>query len=415
VSAAKSFDISKRELWEAYKRVRANKGAAGVDRQTLQEFELNLADNLYKLWNRLSSGSYFPPPVRLVEIPKNDGGVRPLGIPTVTDRIAQAVIKARLEPLAEPHFHPDSYGYRPRKSALDAVGKARERCWRRNWVVDLDITGFFDNLDHDLVMRAVRKLTSCRVTCLYVERWLKAPLKTTDGTLVERVKGSPQGAVISPLLANIFMHFAFDEWMRVEYPNITFERYADDVVVHCASEQQAQNVRRAIDRRLARCKLEAHPQKTKIVYCKDSNRQGSYENESFVFLGYEFRPRSATSRKGATFISFLPAVSKQARKAMYQKLRKLRLHRRSDLSLDEIVDRVDRILRGWINYYGAFYSSALRPIFHHFHRILAKWVQRKYKKLRTAPRRARQWLADVYQRQPELFTHWARGYQPTTG
>jgi RNA-directed DNA polymerase len=236
---AKPFQISKRVVWEAYKRVKANKGAAGVDSESIEEFEQNLRDNLYKLWNRMSSGSYFPPPVRLVSIPKKDGGERKLGIPTVSDRVAQTVAKMYLEPLVEPHFHRDSYGYRPGKSAIDAVTAARQRCWRYDWLIDLDVRGFFDNLDWSLVMRAVRKYTQCPWILLYVQRWLQASMQMADGTLVLRTKGTPQGGVISPLLANIFLHLAFDDWMRKTHPGVPFERYADDMVAHCKTEKQA--------------------------------------------------------------------------------------------------------------------------------------------------------------------------------
>ena len=250
MSQAKSFVIPKQLVWEAYKRVKANQGAAGVDAESVEQFERQLKDNLYKIWNRMSSGTYFPPPVRTVAIPKQDGGERMLGIPTVADRIAQTVVALYLEPSVEPQFHPDSYGYRPNKSAHQAIGAARERCWRYGWVLDLDIRGFFDNLDHRLVMRAVRKYTDCRWVLLYIERWLTAPAQLEDGSLVARAKGTPQGGVVSPLLANIFLHLAFDSWMRQTYPAVAFERYADDVIVHCQSEEQAQAVKRAIAARL---------------------------------------------------------------------------------------------------------------------------------------------------------------------
>ncbi len=300
MTKAKPFDIPKRAVWEAYKRVKANGGAAGVDEQSIAEFEEDLKNNLYKLWNRMSSGSYIPPPVRRVEIPKDNGGVRPLGIPTVTDRIAQAVVKAYLEPELEKHFHPDSYGYRPKKSGIEAVGVARARCWRYDWVLDLDIAGFFDNLDHELMMRAVRKHTDCKWALLYIERWLKAPARMTDGSLQPREKGTPQGGVISPLLANLFLHYAFDEWMRRNQPSIPFERFADDAICHCKSETQAQWLKERIEQRLAECRLELHPQKTKIVYCKDDDRRENYPNEKFDFLSYTFRPRRSKNRWGST-------------------------------------------------------------------------------------------------------------------
>ena len=307
----KSFEISKWAVWEAYRRVKANKGAAGVDGQSIEEFEQDLKGNLYRLWNRLSSGSYFPPPVRAVEIPKRDGSPRVLGVPTVADRIAQTVVRLYLEPGVEPVFHPDSYGYRPGRSALEAVGVCRKRCWRQDWVLDLDLKSFFDSVPHDLVLKAVARHTDLRWVLLYVERWLKAPLQREDGSLVGRDRGTPQGSAISPLLANMFLHYAFDVWMRREYPAVPFERYCDDVIVHARSEQHARQLRDAIASRLAECGLALNERKTRIVYCKDADRRGSYEHVSFDFLGYTFRPRRARSRFGTYFLSFLPAVSGQ--------------------------------------------------------------------------------------------------------
>ncbi len=306
---AKPYDISKQLVWEAYLRVKAKRGAAGVDGQSIEAFEVNVKDNLYKIWNRLSSGSYIPPPVKLVEIPKGNGGTRPLGIPTVGDRIAQMVVKMTLEPFVEPHFHAASFGYRPGKSALDAVGIARERCWRKGWVIDLDIKGFFDNLDHELVERAVAHHTEISWVKLYVGRWLRAPVQKPDGTLEARIKGTPQGGVISPLLANLFLHYAFDAWMARTFPVVQFERYADDIIVHCGSEGEAQSMLEAIRSRLANCGLELHPVKTRIVYCKDDDRPGSHSNTSFDFLGYTFQPRRAKTRWGKFFVSFLPAMA----------------------------------------------------------------------------------------------------------
>ncbi len=277
-----------------------------------------------------------------------------------------------LEPLVEPHFHPDSYGYRPKKSALQAVGVARGRCWRFDWVVDLDIQGFFDNLDHALVMRAVEKYTDCRWVLLYIERWLKAPAQSRDGILTARAKGTPQGGVASPLLANIFLHLAFDDWMGKTHPEVPFERYADDVIAHCASEEQAQAVKRSIEARLRRCKLELHPEKTKIVYCKDDDRRGSYPNEKFDFLGYTFRARRSKNRWGKYFINFSPAVSNQAATKMRREMRRWRLHLRSDKALDDLAHMWNPVLRGWINYYGRFYKSALHPVFRQLNRTNTK-------------------------------------------
>jgi len=415
VNKAKPFCISKRIVWEAYKRVKANKGAAGVDEISITEFEKDMKNNLYKLWNRMSSGSYFPPPVRSVEIPKSSGGQRVLGIPTVADRIAQTVVKMYLEPKLEPHFHRDSYGYRLGKSAVQAVGVARERCWRYDWVLDMDIQGCFDNLDHELLMRAVQRHTDCRWMLLYIERWLKAPAQQPDGALVQREKGTPQGGVISPLLANLFLHYAFDEWMRRNSPYVPFERYADDAIVHCKSEKQARWLKEAIGKRLAECKLELHPEKTKIVYCKDVDRQGNYPREKFDFLGYTFRPRRSKNRWGKYFVNFTPAVSDKAAREMRRTMRGWRLHLRSDKTLEDISRMFNPILRGWINYYGRYYRSALYPTFRVLDRTLVRWATRKYKRLRGHPRRATHWLGRIARREPYLFAHWEIGLRPAAG
>lgn len=413
---AKPFGISKRMVWEAYKRVKANKGAAGVDRESIEEFERNLRDNLYKLWNRMASGSYFPPPVRLVAIPKKDGGERKLGIPTVSDRVAQGVVKAYLEPLVEPHFHPDSYGYRPGKSAIDAVAAARQRCWRYDWLIDLDIRGLFDNLDWSLILRAVRKYTQCPWVLLYVQRWLEAPMQTADETLVPRTKGTPQGSVVSPLVANIFLHLAFDDWMRKTHPDVPFERYADDAVAHCKTEEQAQAVRRSIEQRLAQCQLELNPQKTKIVYCKDDDRRGRHEVEKFDFLGYTFRPRRSKNRRGKFFVNFTPAVSNDAATKMRRTMRSWRLHLRSDKAIEDLAHMWNPVLRGWIQYYGKFYKSALHSVFRHLNRTLAHWATRKFKRLRRHRQRAEHWLGRLARREPRLFAHWELlGLLPTAG
>lgn len=408
----KPFDISKGVVWEAYRRVKANRGAAGVDEQSITEFERDLKGNLYKLWNRLSSGSYFPPPVRAVEIPKRGGGSRVLGVPTVSDRIAQTVVRLYLEPMVEVIFHPDSYGYRPGRSALDAVGVCRERCWRNDWVLDLDVRAFFDSVPHDLILRAVAHHSDQRWVLLYVERWLKAPLQREDGTLVARERGTPQGSAISPLLANLFLHYAFDAWMARNHPTVRFERYCDDVIVHAASEKHARELREAIAGRLAECGLELNERKTRIVYCKDVDRRGSYEHERFDFLGYTFRPRLSKSRFGKHFVNFTPAVSDEASKRMRREMRRWGLHRRSDKSLTDLARMFNAVLQGWINYYGRFYKSELYPIFRHLNEILVRWVLGKYKRLRRHRGRARRFLADVARRQPDLFAHWRFGVRP---
>ena len=386
-----------------------------MDGESIAECEKDLKNNLYKLWNRMSSGSYFPPPVRLVEIPKDDGRRRTLGIPTVADRVAQMVAKMYLEPEVEDCFHPDSYGYRPGKSAAEAIGVARKRCFRYAWVLDLDIKGFFDNLDHELMMRAVRKHTDCKWVLLYIDRWLKAPILTADGTPASRDKGTPQGSVISPLLANLFLHYAFDAWMSRNYPVIPFERYADDIVVHCRSRKQAGWIKTKVEKRLIQCKLELHPEKTSVVYCKDENRKENYPNEKFDFLGYRFRPRRAKSRQGEYFIGFLPAVSDKAAKRIRQEMRSWSIDRRSDRSIEELSRKYNPIIRGWINYYGQYYKSALRWTFNVFNRILTRWAMRKYRRLKGHRRRATHWLGRLAVRQPQLFAHWQIGFRPAAG
>jgi RNA-directed DNA polymerase len=416
MAEVKPYTISKQVVWEAYQKVKANDGAAGVDGQSIEAFESDLKNNLYKVWNRMSSGSYFPPPVRLVEIPKAGGGLRPLGIPTVADRVAQMVVKTHLEPLVEPHFHDDSYGYRPGKSALDAVATARQRCWRSGWVIDLDIKGFFDNLDHDLVMRAVRHHDKTPWVLLYIERWLKAPVQRRDGSLEERTKGSPQGAVVSPLLANLFLHYAFDSWMQRNHPGIQFERYADDVIVHVKSKAQAELLLEAIRARLAECGLELHPVKTKIVYCQDSDRNGQHEHIQFDFLGYTFRPRRAKNYRGKPFVSFLPGVSNKAGKAIRATIRDWRLAAtRNNQSLEDLAQRVNPSVRGWVDYYGRFYRSALTPVLRHLERALIRWVRRKYKRFRGHATNAAHWLGRVARRDPHLFVLWQIGIRPATG
>lgn len=413
---AKPFAISKQVVWQAYQKVKANHGAAGVDGESIEAFEADWKNNLYKIWNRMSSGSYFPPPVRVVEIPKASGGQRRLGIPTVADRVAQMVVKLDLEPQVEPHFHPDSYGYRPGKSALDAVATARQRCWRRDWVIDLDIKGFFDNLDWNLVLKAVHHHDQTPWVLLYIERWLKAPVQQPDGSHQERTKGSAQGAVISPLLANLFMHHAFDMWMKRTYPDVPFERYADDVIIHAKSKAQAEQVLEAVRQRLRECHLELHPEKTKIVYCQDDDRKGQQEHIQFDFLGYTFRPRRAKNRWGKFFVSFLPGVSNKAAQAIRETIRQWRLAAtRNNQSLQEIARLANPSVRGWVNYYGRFYRSALTPVLRHLERALIKWACRKYKRFRRHYTNAVHWLDRIARRDPGLLVLWEIGIRPSIG
>lgn len=414
MNPSKPFSIQKELVWDAYKRVRQNKGACGVDEVSIQDFERNLKDNLYKIWNRMSSGSYFPPPVRLVEIPKKDGTKRPLGIPTVADRIAQMVVKMTLEPKIDPLFHPDSYGYRPKKSAHEALGVARDRCWRYPWVLDVDIQGFFDNIDHPLLMKAIRHHTDSKWILLYVERWLKAPIQKEDGTQIERTKGTPQGGVISPLLANLFLHYAFDLWMRRKYPQVPFERYADDILVHCQAEAQADLLWKAIAERLKACKLSLHPQKTKIVYCKEAGRQLEYSNCQFDFLGYTFRTRVARNRRGERFAGFLPAISNESAKKIRRVMKGWNLPKHTPISIEELAERINPALRGWIGYYTKYHKSQADRTFNYLNCLLVRWMKRKHKRLRRSSHQAWLCLKQTASKQKTLFAHWEIGIYPTT-
>jgi len=415
LKTTKSFEISKYDVVRAWELVKANKGAAGVDGETIDQFESDLKGNLYKLWNRLSSGSYFPPAVKTVAIPKKTGGERKLGIPSVSDRVAQMVVKLNFEPLVEPYFHEDSYGYRPNKSAHQALDITRKRCWRHNWVLEFDIKGLFDNIDHKLLMKAVEKHTDNRWHLLYIERWLKAEVQLEDGTKVARTKGVPQGGVISPVLSNLFMHYAFDTWMGRSFPSKPFCRYADDGLVHCKTEAEAQTVKTALGERLQECGLEMHPDKTKIVYCKDDDRRERHPIISFDFLGFTFRPRRSKNRWGKFFINFSPGMSAEAGKAIRQEVRSWKLHLRSDKSLLDLSQMFRAIIQGWINYYGRFYKSAMYPTLRHINRKLSLWATRKYKKLKHHRRRAEHRLGQIAKSQPRLFPHWKLGVKPSIG
>lgn len=403
--AGKPFDISKQEVWKAYLKVRANKGAPGVDEVSLVEFEADLKNNLYKIWNRMSSGSYFPPPVKAVEIPKADGGVRVLGVPTVGDRVAQTVVAAHLEARVEPVFHSDSYGYRPHRGALDAVAACRQRCWKYDWVIDLDVQSFFDSVPWDLIVKAVEHHTDARWAVLYVKRWLSAPLVLPDGTMQQRDRGTPQGSAVSPVLANLFMHYAFDTWLTRNYPGVAFERYADDAIVHCRSLKQAKDVLAALEKRMSEVGLRLHPDKTKIVYCKDANRKLAHASTQFTFLGYTFRARRARGRGGVFFASFQPAVSKQALKKISEEVRSWRLHRWSNATMREIARFINPKVAGWMAYFGVFYRSALYPALQRINAYLVRWMRRKFKRLKPKKKALETWWRLVTQ-YPGSFAHW---------
>ena len=402
----KSFEISKQEVWDAWLKVKANKGAPGVDGQSVEDFEADLKGNLYKIWNRMSSGSYFPPPVKAVEIPKaHSVGTRILGVPTVADRVAQTVVAARLEKNVEPKFHNDSYGYRPGRSALDAAGKCRERCWRYDWVIDLDIREFFDSVPWDLIVKAVEVNTSDAWVILYVKRWLAAPLQMPGGSLAQRDRGTPQGSAVSPVLANLFLHYAFDMWMAGKFPSVPFERYVDDAVVHCRSERQARMVLTALEERMGQVGLMLHPDKTRIVYCQDGKRRGSHEHTSFTFLVFTYRARAMRSRHGNVFTGFGPAISKDALKKISAAVRSWRLHRRTTLTEKDLARWINPVIQGWMNYYGKFYKTALYPLLRRINGYLMRWLRKKYKRLRTFRKAHAAWER-VTAQHPRLFAQW---------
>lgn len=401
----KPYCITREEVWAAWEEVRKNRGAPGADGVTIAEFEGNLDNNLYKIWNRMSSGSYFPPPVKAVEMPKAGGGTRVLGIPTVADRVAQTVAAARVEAVVEPLFHDDSFGYRPRRGVPDAAGRCRERCWKYDWVLDLDVQKFFDSVPWDLMIKAVGKHVTEPWVILYVKRWLAAPVQMPDGSLAQRDKGTPQGSAVSPVLANLFMHYAFDVWMARNFPDCPFERYADDAVVHCRTEKRAREVRKALEERMGEVGLRLHPDKTKVVYCKDDNRRGDYSGPvSFDFLGFTFRARSVKGRHGR-FTGFSPAISTRSKAKVSAEVSGWKLHRRVNLSWREIADLVRDKISGWMNSYGRFYRSEMYPLLARINYHIQQWVRRKYKRLRSARAMLAAWRR-VTAQYPGMFPHW---------
>lgn len=410
----KPYSISKRAVITAYEKVKANKGTYGIDEQSIEDFEKKLNNNLYKIWNRMSSGSYFPKPVKAVAIPKKNGGTRILGIPTVEDRIAQMVVKLYFEPNVEPIFYEDSYGYRPNKSAIQAIEVTRTRCWRKDWVLEFDIKGLFDNIRHDYLMEMVKRQTEEEWILLYIQRWLVAPFQMEDGTVVPRTSGTPQGGVISPVLANLFLHYVFDDFMVKEFPSIPWARYADDGIAHCVSLKQAKYLKRRLQERFATYGLELNLEKTRIVYCKDDDRKGNQEHTSFDFLGYTFRPRLAKNKYGKFFVSFLPAMGEKAKKAIRKEVRSWKLQFKTDKELWDIANMFNSKIQGWINYYTHFYKSEIYDVLRYINSRLIYWVRRKYKK-RNSRKRAEHWLGEIAKRERNLFAHWKFGILPTAG
>lgn len=410
MNESKQYDIPKRAVIEAYKRVKANKGNAGIDGIDFDKFEEKLNNNLYKIWNRMSSGSYFPSPVMAVEIPKKTGGVRRLGIPTIMDRVAQMVARMYVENAVEPMFCDDSYGYRPNKSALNAIEMTRKRCWRYDYVIELDVKGLFDNIDHELLMRVVSRHVKETWICLYIERWLKTPFVLKNGEVIERNAGTPQGGVISPVLANMFLHYVFDMWMKRNFPQAPFERYADDGVVHCKTKEEALFIKGCLAKRFAECKLELHPTKTRIVYCKDKDRTRNEELTEFDFLGYTFKAVHVMCKDGEMRLNFIASVSKVSAKAFRDKIKSLEIHKKTGCKIDIIAEILNPMLRGWINYFGKFNPSAMKYTLQCVERRLVKWAMCKYKRFRGHRRRAEKWLECVRKREPKLFAHWSRLY-----
>lgn len=417
----KSQPITTEMVERAYRKVKSNRGAAGIDGKDMSYMQQHKRGELYKLWNRMASGSYFPKGVRAVEIPKPDGSMRQLGIPTISDRIAQQVAKSVIEPIMEKVFHEDSYGYRPNRSAHDAVLKCQQRCHDYRWVIDMDIKGFFDNINHDLMMKVLKHYIKEDWIIMYVERWLKVPTINKEGVVTQRTKGTPQGGVISPLLANMFLHVVFDGWMEQHYANteygtIRWERYADDIIVHCNNEKQARYILNQIRKRFTACELELHPKKTKIVYCKQSNRRGNYEETTFDFLGFTFKPGSIYSKdefgKGHRWLGYVTSISRKASARLVTQIEKWKIHRATGAELADLAQQKAKVIRGWINYYGRFRLYCMVRVFRALNARLVRWVMNKYKRYRRRKFQAKQFLCEISRLYPTLFEHWKYGFTP---
>jgi len=399
---SKIYHITQEEMQTAWKAVKRAAGGAGLDGRTIEQVEEKLDDEIYKIWNRMSSGSYEAQAVKIIMIPKAKGGVRMLGIPNVTDRIAQSVIKNRLNEELDPRFHEDSYAYREGKSAIDAVLKARERCFRKEWVVEIDIKGFFDNLDHSLMQEILQQYTQDKLVLLYCERFLKAPGKTEDNEEVKREKGTPQGGVISPVLANLYLHEAFDKWMKEKFADILFERYADDIIIHAVSEAQAYYLKNRIEVRLKEYKLELHPEKTKVVYVGRSNDhddRGHKLSRKFNFLGYDFKPRFYKGK-----VIFTPGMGQGALRTINEKIKKLRLDSLTHTSIEMIAEVINRKSRGWINYYGHCRRSELYKLAELLNKRIVRWIKKKRKVRCHGDAWAK--FKTLKQEKPKLFVHW---------
>jgi group II intron reverse transcriptase/maturase len=399
--------ITKQMVWSAYKKVRQNKGAAGTDGITIAMYEEQLSANLYKLWNRLSSGSYFPPAVREVYIPKSDGKMRKLGIPTVNDRVAQEVTKSYLEPRLEKVFSEQSYGYRPQRNQHQAVEQVRKNTRKYAWVIDMDISSFFDSMSHEKLLLALKRHVTEKWVLLYSERWLKAP--TMEST---RKRGTPQGGVISPLFANLFLHYAFDKWFEKEFPNLSFVRYADDIIVHCETETKAKEIYKTISERLTDCELSLNEEKSKIVYCKNAHRKAQFKTIKFDFLGFCFKPKPTKNKAtGRLFLSFDCAISRKSEIKISESIRESKFHQWTSSTIHEIANTFNDKIRGWINYYGKFRIHSLNRIFKLFNWRLIKWAVRKYKRFKGSMSQAANWIRRIAFDFPDIFVHWHYGFQ----
>lgn len=405
--------ITKEQVLGAYQEVRKHGKTAGVDNVTLDDYEINRGDHLYKVWNRMRSGSYFPPAVRRVEIPKSDGKKRKLGIPTINDRVAQTVIKGIVEPKVEPHFHKNSFGYRPARNAHQAIKQATEQSWQKAWVVDLDIESFFDNMGHERLMEVLSQHITERYVLMYIERWLKAPIEHEDGKLEYPTKGSPQGGVISPLLANVYLHHAYDQWMSKNHEGVEFERYADDIVVHCHTKEEAEQLLEAIRARMQEWGLRLHPEKTQIVHCKRTGREGNHRKVSYDFLDFRFKPKRAKNRKtGEIFTGYGPSkISGKTLKKMLGTLR-TRINRQVIGGLVELSTSLMAPMRGWINYFGSIDMRILKPLMLALHRRLVWWSKHRFKRLTGGDWKAANWLKQIHRDYPNLFLHWQYGFKP---